>query len=183
MKLLLPLLLLSSFCFAQHADFIVIKKRGKTLQTIFAGRDVSFVTTSGAYINAHIKGIANDSLYLQEFLVQRLPTTIGTYILDTVGSYHYKFYYGQIAAFDKKKQRGFNKTGSGASLFGGGVLITLASGVIYLVDRKNFSTPLLIAAAGLGAFGYFIMKAGGKGIVIGKKYQLQYMNMSISKAN
>ncbi len=182
MKFLLPVFLLFNLvCNAQHADFLLVKKKGKTLQTIFAGRDISFVTTSNAYINAHLNGIANDSLFLQEFIVLRLPTTIGTYILDTVGSYHYKFHYNQIAALDKKPQRGFNKTGSGASLFGGGVVLTLASGIIYLIDKKNFSPKLLIAAAGLGTFGYFLVKSGGKGIVIGKKYQLQYMNMSISK--
>ncbi len=183
MKLLLPLLLLSSFCYSQHADFIIVKKKGKTLQTIFAGKNIDFVTTSGAYINANINGIANDSIYLQEYIVQRLPTTIGTFILDTLGSYHYKFHYNQIAVLGKKPHRGFNKTGSGASLFGGGILLTLASGVVYLVDRKSFSAPLLIAAAGLGTFGYFLMKSGGKGIVIGKKYQLQYMNMSNTKTD
>lgn len=184
MKLFLPVLLLIAYTArSQNADFITVKKRGKTFQTIYAGRNIEFSTTSGAYINAFINGIKNDTLYLQEFLVQQLPTTFGTYILDTLGSYHYKFHYKQIAMLGKKPKRGFNVNGSGASLFGGGVLLTLASGVVYLADRKSFSPTLLIASAGLGAFGYFLMKAGNNPVIIGKKYTLHYMNMSNTGIN
>jgi hypothetical protein len=184
MKLLLPILLFTCLnAHTQNADFIYVKKKGKTIQTIFSGRNLSFTTTSGAFINAFINGIKNDTLYLQEFLIQQLPTTFGTYILDTLGSYRYKFHYNQIAIMGKKKKRGFNVSGSGASLFGGGVLLTAASGVIYLVDRKTFSAPLLIAAAGLGGFGYFLMKVSNRPMYIGKKYTLQYMNMSNSAVN
>ena len=184
MKLFLPFLLLTCFATqAQNADFITVKKKGKTIQTIFAGRNIEFSSTSGAYLNALINGIKNDTLYLQEFLIQKLPTTLGTYILDTLGSYHYKFHYNQIAMLGKKPKRGFNTTGSGASLFGGGVVLTLASGVVYLADRKSFSPALLMASAGLGAFGYLLMKATGKPMIIGKKYTLQYMSMNNTTAN
>ena len=123
----------------------------------------------------------NDTLFLQEFIVQYLPTTFGTYIIDTIGSYHYKFNYNQIKAIGQWKKAKFNTKGSAASLFGGGVLLTLASGVVYLADREKFSAPLLIASASLGALGYLWAKSGGKGIVIGKKYKLVYINMSNAK--
>jgi hypothetical protein len=182
MKIILPLLLLfSAACFSQSPDFILLKKKNKTLQTIFAGKDISITTKSGAYINAHINGIKNDSLFLQEYILRYLPTTIGTYILDTAGSYRYQFHYNQIKAIGRKEKKGFNTKGSGASLFGGGVLLTLASGVVYLVDRKNFSAPLLIASAALGTIGYFLASSGGGGLVIGKKYKLVYMDMSNKK--
>jgi hypothetical protein len=182
MKIILPLLLLFTVtAYSQSADFIVLKKRGKTQQTIFAGTDIAFTTLSGAFINAHINGIKNDSLFLQEYIVQYLPTTLGTYIKDTVGSYHYKFHYNQIKAMGRMKKKGFDGKGSGASLFGGGVVLTIASGVVYLVDREKFSAPLLIASAALGTLGYIWAKSGGGGLVIGKKYQLVYMNMSNNK--
>lgn len=182
MKFFIPLLLLISVtAYSQSADFISLKKHGKTIKTFFAGSNIDFTTTSGAYISALVTGIKNDSVYLQEFIIQYIPSTIGTYILDTLGSYHYKFHYNQIKAIGQWKKAGFDKTGSGASLFGGGVLLTLASGVVYLVDRDKFSAPLLIAAASLGTIGYFLAKSGGKGILIGKKYQLVYMNMSEKK--
>ncbi len=182
MKILLPLLILFYFkANAQSADFIYLKKKNKTIQTIYAGRHISITTQSGAYITAFINGIKNDTLFLQEFIINYTPTTIGTYIVDTAGSYHYKFHYNQIKAIGKKAKRGFNAKGSGASLFGGGVLLTLASGVVFLFDRKNFSAPLLIASAALGTLGYFWATSGKDGLVIGKKYQLLYMDMSNNK--
>ncbi len=179
MKFFLPLLLLlSGTAHSQSADFIQLKKRGHTQKTFFAGSNIEITTTSGAYISAHIRGIQHDSLYLQEFIIQYLPTTFGTYIIDTLGSYHYQFHYHQVKAIGQYKKAKFNTRGSGASLLGGGALLTLASGVVYLADREKFSAPLLIAAAGLGTLGYFMARSGGKGIVIGKKYSLVYMNMT-----
>jgi hypothetical protein len=166
---------------AQNADFIVLKHKGKTKQSFFAGRNIELTTSSGAYINALINGIKNDTLYLQEFIVQTLPTTIGTYIRDTLGSYHHKFHYNQIAVIGKKEKRGFSLRASGASLFGGGLLLTVGSGIVYLVNRKNFSPRLMAAGAALGAVGYILLKTtSSNSYVIGKKYTLQYINMTNS---
>lgn len=151
------------------------------MRTFYAGSNIELTTTSGAYISALINGIKNDTLYLQEFIIRYLPTTIGTYIIDTAGSYHYQFHYNQVKAIGKLKKKGFNTKGSGASLFGGGVILTLASGVVYLVDRKKFSAPLLIASAALATAGYFMAKGGSNAILIGKKYKLVYMDMSDKK--
>jgi hypothetical protein len=184
MKLLLPILLLiSATSFSQSADFIQLKKKNKPVTTFYSGMNISLTAQSGANINALINGIQNDTLYLQEFIIQYLPTTFGTYIIDTVGSYRYKYHYNQIAAIGKKENTNFNTKGSGAALFGGGVLLTLASGVVYVVDRKKFSAPLLLASVGLGTLGYFLAKGkkGGSGMVIGKKYKLVYINMSNKK--
>lgn len=180
MKLFLPILLLLSFtAYSQSADYIILKKRGRTVKTFFAGTNIGITTTSGAYVNAHISGIQHDTLFLQEFIIQYIPTTIGTYILDTVGSFRFKYHYNQIKAIGEWKKAGFDTKGSGATLLGGGTLLTLASGVVYLADREKFSAPLLIASAGLGTLGYFMARHGAKGIVIGKKYSLHYMNMSL----
>ena len=180
MKLFLPFILLFSFtAYSQSADFIILKKRGKSIKTFFAGTNIGITTTSGAYINAYITGIQHDSLFLQEFIIQYIPTTIGTYILDTTGSFRFKFHYNQIKAIGQWKKAGFDTKGSGATLLGGGALLCLASGVVYVADREKFSAPLLIASAGLATLGYFMAKHGDKGIEIGKKYRLHYMNMSL----
>jgi len=183
MKFLLPvLLILSVNSFSQSADFLVLKKKNKTVQTFYSGGNISITTTSGSYINALINGIKNDTLYLQEFIVSYQPTTIGTILIDTLGSYHYKFHYNQIAAVGKRTKTNFNWRGSGASLMGGGALLIIGSGIVYLADRKKFSAPLLIAAAGLGTLGYFLAKGSkGGGVPIGKKYRLVYMDMSNKK--
>lgn len=184
MKLFLSILLfISTTSFSQSADFIQLKKNNKTITTFYSGMNIAFTAESGAYIDALINGIKNDTLYLQQFIIRYLPTTIGTYIVDTAGSYHYKYHYNQIVAIGQKEKTNFNVKGSGAALLGGGALLTLASGVVYVADREKFSAPLLLASVGLGTLGYFMAKGkkGGGGMLIGKKYKLVYMNMSNKK--
>ena len=179
MRIILPLcLFISNVSVAQSADFIILKKNNKTVETFYSGTHIAFTTLNGAYINATINQVKNDTLYLQEFVIRYLPTTIGTYIIDTAGSYHYKFHYHQIKAIGAADKTNFNWRGSGAALLGGGVLLTLGSGVVFLADREKFSAPLLIAAVTLGTAGYFMSKGGSSGMMIGKKYRLVYMNMS-----
>lgn len=176
MKLLLYFFFILPFAAsAQSSDFIILKKKNKTIRNIFAGSNIEFVTTNGAYRDALINAINNDSIYLQEFVVQRIPTTFGTYMIDTVGSFRYIYHYNQIGSFGPKKQKGFNVSGSGAALMGGGTLLTLASGVSYLADKEKFSPGLLAAAVGLGGLGYLMNKSAGKEMIVGKKYRLQYM--------
>ena len=166
---------------AQPSDFIILKKKNKTIRSYYAGTQIEFVTTTGAYRNAVITRIMNDSIFLQEFIVRHVPTTMGFYITDTAGSYRYVYHYNQIGSFGKQ-QKGFNVSGSGAALLGGGVLLTLANGVVFLVDRKKFSPALLIASASLAVVGYFLSKAGSKGIVIGKKnYRIEYIKVTDEK--
>ena len=181
---LLILLFISTTSFSQSADFIQLKKNNKTITTFYSGMNMAFTAESGAYIDALINGIKNDTLYLQQFIIRYLPTTIGTYIVDTAGSYHYKYHYNQIVAIGQKEKTNFNVKGSGAALFGGGALLTLASGVVYVADKEKFSAPLLLASVGLGTLGYFMAKGKkhGSGMLIGNKYKLVYINMSNKKS-
>jgi len=182
MKFILSILLITNTnSFAQQADYIILKKNNKRINTWFAGDNITFTASSGVHIDARINGIKNDTLYLQEFVVRRLPTVYGAYISDTAGSYHYKYHYNQIKTIDKSVRRGFNLQASGYGLMGGAVLITLGSGLVYLFDRQKFSAPLLIAAVGLGTAGYFMSKDRSHGMTIGRKYKLEYMDMSDKK--
>ena len=147
----------------------------------YAGSNIEFVSKTGAYRNAVITKIKNDSIFLKEYIINRIPTTLGFYVVDTAGSYHYEYNYNQIAHFGNENKK-FNIGGSGAALMGGGLLLTLASGVVYIADRKNFSGTLMAAAVGLAGVGYLLNKASGKGITIGKNhYHLQYMNTNVSQ--
>ncbi len=180
MKLLVSLFLLFPLAtFSQASDFIILKKKGRTVQNIFAGSNFEFTTKSGAYRNGLIKRIHNDTLSIQEFQVRHIPTTVGGVIYDTVGSFSYVYHYNDINALGSNKKRGFNLAGSGNALVGGAILLTVASGISYLVDKDKFSPELLLAAIGLGGVGYLMSTAGSKGIVIGRRgYSLQYMDVT-----
>lgn len=179
--ILISLLFFTTTSFAQSADFIILKKNNKTVTTFYSGTDIAFTSTSGAFINARINAIKNDTLFLQQFVVRMLPTTYGSYILDTAGSYHYKYDYRDIKAIGREEKTNFNWRGSGTALLSGGILLTIGSGIVYFADRKKFSAPLLIAAVGLGTAGYFLSKGKSNAMTIGKKYQLLYMDMSDKK--
>ena len=179
--LLLVLFFSVTAVYAQPSDFIILKKKNKTIHSYYAGAQIEFVTTNGVYKDAVITKIANDTVYLQEFLVRQVPTTLGFYITDTAGSFRYACDYREIGSIGKK-QKGFNVSGSGAALFGGGIVLTLGSGIVYLADRKKFSPGLMIASAALAGIGYVMMKSGSKGIVIGKKnYRLEYISVGNNK--
>ncbi len=178
--LLLVLLLTGSQTFAQSSDVILLKRNKKTIKRYFAGTDINITTTTGAYINGNITKIKNDTLFLKQFVIRQMPTQLGVYVLDTIATYYYNYHYNQIKAIGKTGRR-FNLSASAASLLGGGILLTVASGVVYLVDRKNFSPALLIASASLAAIGYVMAKTGGKGIIIGKKYSLVYLGIADNK--
>lgn len=172
------LLFASNFSYGQSADFIVLKRKGKTVQTFFKGSHIEFITAAGAYRNAEINDIKSDSIFLQEFLVRRVLTTLGFFINDTAGSFRFQYSYKDIYRFGKENKK-FNVNGSGAALLGGGLLLTLASGVSYIADKDKFSPGLLAAAVGLGGLGYLMTKSGSKGIVPGKRhYTLEYIHVS-----
>lgn len=173
------LFFVSTLSFAQSGDFIILKKNNRRAATYYSGSNIAFTSSRGAYFEGVINRINNDTVYLQEFVIRRLPTTFGTYLIDTAGSYHYKFHYNEIRMIGEKERSNFNLQGSGASLLGGGLLLALGSGIVYVADRNTFSAPLLIAALALGTTGYFMSKGKGHGIVIGKKYSLVYMDMSV----
>jgi hypothetical protein len=165
---------------AQSSDVLLLKKNNKTIRSYFAGSSIDITTTTGAYISGYITKIRNDSLFLKVDVVRQTPTQLGVYVLDTVASYYYKYHYNQVKAIGKTG-RNFNLSASAASLMGGGALLTVASGVVYLADRNKFSAPLLIASASLAGVGYLMAKTGGRGMIIGKKYSLVYLGIADNK--
>lgn len=161
-------------------DFILFKKHNTTIGSYHIDDNIAFTNPDGAYIEAKITDIKNDSLFLRQFIIQQVPTNLGVYVLDTVGSYRYAYRYDQIKAIGRTGPK-FNLSGSAASLMGGGMLLAVASGVVYLADRDKFSPPLLFASLGAVGVGYLLAKVGGKGMVLGKKYKLVYIEVTNNK--
>lgn len=168
---------------AQNSDIILLKKNNKTIQSYYEGQQIAFVTVHGVYKNAVISKIKNDSLFLQEFDVRPMTTQFGFYIIDTLGSYSSVYPYKDIKKIIKQR-KGFDLAASGSVLLGGGMLIAVISGVVFLVSPDKFSPFLLGAAVALGVTGYFLSKKANKEIEIGrKKYELVYLNMQQVSTN
>ena len=182
MKRLLILLALfaQQWAWGQSADLIFLKKGHRNIATYFAGSNIAFTTQEGNYIEATITAIKNDTLFLRQFVVRQVPTQLGVYVLDTLTSYRYQYDYRQIKTIHKAGPN-FNLAASGASLLGGGIVIALASGVVYLADRNKFSAPLMYTGAGLALLGYGLSRLNTDQLHIGKKYTLTYLKVSNPK--
>jgi hypothetical protein len=159
---------------SQPSDFLLLKKHDKTIASFYRGTDISIITTSGVELTAEIRAIKNDSIFLTQYIVRRTPTDIGEEIIDTTGSYPYQFNFNEIKSVVLPR-RHFNLFSSGASLFGGGVVLVVVSGAIYVADRDNFSPALMVAGGVLAAAGYFLARKDNTSATLGKKYKLVYI--------
>lgn len=163
---------------SQPNDFITLRKKDHVVKSYFAGDHITFLTTKGAFRDAQITRIVNDSIYLQEYLVNRIPTTYGGYILDTAGSFRYAYNYREIHSFGPKQKKGFDIGRSGIGLFGGGSVLTLASLAVLAINKDKFSPLLFSAGLGGVVLGYVLGKVASKSVTIGKNhYNIQYTNL------
>lgn len=162
---------------AQTSDFLVLKKNGRAVKSLFAGSLTEFTTESGGYAG-RIESVAHDSITLLQYDVRQMPTHLGVYILDTVAIYRSTFNYRDIIFMGRRSNKGFNWSGSGGSLMGGGILLTTIGLGTWIFTKPGTKyhapTGLIIGAAGLGGLGYVIMK-GGSGYKLGGKYTLEYV--------
>ena len=181
-------LIISIICFlllssgeAQPSDILILKKRSHPLQTFFPGSEIAFNTSNG-YYNGFIQSIQRDSLFLLQYDIRQIPTTLGIYILDTVATYHFAVNYKQITGFGKTGYKKFDWSASGGALAGGGVLITVVGLGTWLFTKPNtryYASPYLVGGAALLAgIGYLLARSNGKGMEIGKKYSLQYLHVN-----
>lgn len=180
-RILIILFLLMGYeSFGQSSDVILLKKRKKTISRYYAGKDINMVTTNGVSLNAYITHINNDTLFLKQFVVRQTPTMMGVFVLDTLTTYNYQYHYNQIKSIAKPIQ-GFGLSASAGTLMGGGAILTLAGGVVFLVDREKFSLALMGASVSLTAIGYVLSKSISNNIVIGKKYSIEYLKIADNK--
>ena len=166
-------------CIAQ-SDLLVLKKNNKTIQSFYPGTDMHF-TTALRYYEATITSIQNDSVQFVQYSIRRIPLTSGGVIMDTVGTFNFGLHYQDILTLENRR-KGFDWAGSGAGLFGGGIVLTTAgliSWVLAKPDTRYYARPeLVIAGAALAATGFLLMKTGNRKTVIGKKYTLNYIPLN-----
>lgn len=164
----------------QPSDFMVIKKGEKAVKSFMSGNTISFHTANGSY-SGRINAMHRDSVFLLQFAIRQVPTTIGTYILDTVATYRLGFNYREITRIESHKRKGFDLASSGGSLFGGGILITavgLGTWIFTKPGTQYYASPaLVISGAALAGIGYLLLRSNSNKYNIGKKYQLQYVKV------
>ena len=169
---------LSLQCKAQ-SDFLILKKNGKTVKSFYPGTEMTFYTGTHYHVGS-VESIQRDSVYLIYYDVRTVMTTLGVYVLDTVATYPFSVAYRDITSFQKERKN-FDWSSSGATLLGGGVLLSAAGLISWILTKPNTeyhaSPQLIIGAAAIAVVGYFIMKNSNKNMKLGKKYTLLYIKI------
>ena len=166
-------------CSAQN-DLLLLKKNNRTIKSFFPGTEIDF-STATRYYEAQITAIKKDSVYLVQYDTRQIySSTLGVFVPDTVAAYRFGLNYKEIIAFGENKKK-FNWSGSGATLFGGGILLTTAGLVTWIFAKPNtryYASPsFVIGAAALAAIGYLLLKTSNKPMKLGKKYTLHYVKL------
>lgn len=180
-KLLLLLLFTPLFITAQEApcDIMLLKKGNKTIQKFFKGSNIMFYTTEGMQVYGTIECIANDSIFLFQQTIRRIPTTEGGIRFDTSNKYNMMFSIANIGSFPAGKKKGKN-------MLTDGTLLMLAGGGFLVLNLVNTSLqgdppfgeenlPKVLGAAGALAGGFLLSKSWPSKSYIGKKYQIQVL--------
>ena len=174
------MILFSGLASVAQSDLLVLKKRGKTIQTFYPGTKMNF-TTVLRYHEATVISIRNDSVYFVQYEINYIPLTNGGVLLDTAGTFHFAVNYRDILTLENKR-KGFDWAASGYGLFYGGILLTTSGLVSWIFAKPNtryYARPeFVITGAVLAVAGNLLMKTGNKKTVVGKKYSLTYIPLN-----
>ena len=184
MKVILLVVLLGFTCHvqAQSNDFILLKKKGKTVRRLFAGEYILAAIDGAGPYELVIREVYKDSVRLMGYSLEQNATAYGGFYIDTAARYYITKPYQSITAFYNNRNKKFNFGGSGGTMMAAGFLGLLITGVnaVYLKQPLfTGGTPWFAAGSvALAGVGYLLYKASIKPIIIGKKYQLVYVKVS-----
>lgn len=171
--------LFSAVACSAQSDLLILRKHNRTIKSFYPGSEIIF-STSTRFYDAYVTSIEKDSVFLVQYDIRQGYNTFSIPVMDTVASYHFGVNYHEIISLGKNT-RNFNWSGSGATLFGGGALLTIAGLTTWIFAKPNtryYARPsLVIGTAALTGIGYLLLKSGNRGIKIGKKYSLHYINI------
>lgn len=173
-------LFLFPFLASAQGDMLLLKKKGKVIKTYFPG-SVIYVNVGDGFQEFYINKLENDTLFLFQYQIRDYMTNLGLPKKDTTGTIGYVFHYNEILSLYQPKTSGWDWRVSGASLFGGGVLLTAAGLLTWVFSEKNsryYARPEFVgASAALAGIGYLLLQAhSGNKWTIGHKYTLQYIS-------
>lgn len=143
---------------AQVSDFISVRKpNGRTVKTFISGAPILLETVYGTPVSGWIAAIRNDSIFIKFYVVQRLPTTFGTIMFDTLGSRTVPIHYQDIKRIKVFRKKRFIRSKADKLLIIGGAgyfILNLANGAYLnesVTDKKNVrSLGISLGAIGIG---------------------------------
>lgn len=177
------LVVMYSTSFAQVSDFIAVKKKnGITIKNFYEGINILFQTKDGEYIEGPIEKIRHDTVYVSFYNIQKLPTSLGNYVYDTLNTYTIGTNYKDIRRISVYKKRGQLRRDVGVLMIVAGAgyaILNILNGAFSnqpITDSENLKK--LGIAAGLVAVGFINNKFFPPNSFSGKKDKIVYISLA-----
>jgi hypothetical protein len=183
----LSLLFATNQGLSQASDFISVKKKNnRTVKTYFPGVMIRFQTTYFRVIEGLIVQIKNDSVFIKEWDIRVVPTSLGVTMVDTAGSFITGVHYKEIKTVywdTRKKIHELVTDGTLLMLGGGGYAALNVINGAYLnepiTDSRNVrSLGIALGAAGTG---FLLNRLSNKEGKFERKYRVHYIRMNEKK--
>ena len=177
--MLLFLVFLAGTAFSQN-DLLVLKQRNQSVQSWVPGSVITFQYSSKQWIQGIIKAIRNDSILIEQIILERVPNKFGFLSIDTAKMGLMKLHIKEIYGMPKRSK--------GGSIFTNGALFMLGSAAYIFVNLFNtiiHKDPLFDAqnslrlgtAAGVFLVGTLLQSAHSDYVVLGKKYTMETIHL------
>jgi hypothetical protein len=169
--------------FAQVSDILAVKKKnGKIVKNFFQGSSILFQTKSGDYIEGPIDKIHGDTVYIRMYDIERMTTSVGNYVYDTVSSFLIATNYHDIKRISVYKGRGSIRQKVGVLMMVAGAgyaVLNILNGAFFnlpITDPENLKK--LGISAGLVAVGFINNKFFPPNSFSRKKDKITYVSLA-----
>jgi len=173
--LVIALVLTTSVSLAQVGNTLVLKEKGRTIQSWIEKDCITFRFSNTQWIEGKIKTILKDSLLINMYRAQQSPTVFGGFRVDTTWLGFLKISINEISGMPQSRYK--------SGLFTNGALFRLGSGAYVFLNIANSllkglplldppNTTRLLVAAGFYGIGTLQKQKHKAFLPIGKKYTM-----------
>lgn len=171
--ILIAVLLTVTLSNAQVGNTLVLKEKGRTIQSWIEKDCITFRFSNTQWIEGKIKTILKDSLLINMYRAQQSPTVFGGFRVDTTWLGFLKISINEITGMPQSRYK--------SGMFTNGILFRLASGAYLFLNIANSlikgyplfdaaNTTKLLVAAGFYGIGTLQQQKHKAYLPIGKKY-------------
>ncbi len=168
---------------AQVSDIISVKKKnGLTIKSFYEDSRILFQTKDGEYIEGPIAKIYHDSIFVRMYDIEKIPSSYGSYIFDTLTTYIVSENYKDISRISVYRHHGTVRQKIGVLMMIGGAFyaaLNLINGSLFnlpITDKKNLKT--LGISAGVFGAGYINNKFFPPNLFSTKKDKIVYISLN-----
>ncbi|MEO7530934.1 MAG: hypothetical protein ABIS69_05970 [Sediminibacterium sp.] len=179
MKLrLLTLFLFGTIHTFSQSDLLVLKQGNQTIQTWVPGSIINFQFSSKQWIQGIIKTVRNDSIIIEQIIIEQVANQFGFPSIDTAKLGIMKFHIGEIYGMPKKEYAGIIANGALFKLGGGAyILLNVANTLIHKEALfSSINATRLGVASGVFLLGSILGMSHKGYITLGKKYRMEIIH-------